>query len=117
MCSPSTFQLLKNLLESNTPESKSYADLVDLVRKHFNPTPSVIMQRFKFNTRTRKDTESVATYVAELKCFGKHCEIGNKLNEMVRDRLVRGVNNKLQLVIKVELTKLTFISLYQTQYL
>ena len=117
VCGPSPFQLLKNLLEPNTPESKSYADLVDLLRNHFNPTPSVIMQRFKFNTRTRKDSESVATCVAELKYLGEHCEFGDKLNEMVRDRLVRGVNNKLQLVIQVGLTKLSFISLYQTQYL
>ena len=93
MCGPSTFQLLKNLLQPNTPESKTYTDLVDLLKNHFNPTPSVIMQRFKFNTRTRKDTESVATYVAELKRLGEHCEFGDKLNEMVRDRLVCGVND------------------------
>ena len=80
VCGPSTFQLLKNLLQPNTPESKSYEDLVDL-------------QRFKFNTRTRKDTESVATYVAELKRLGEYCEFGDKLNEMVRDRLVCGVND------------------------
>ena len=51
------------------------------------------MQRFKFNTRTRKDNESVATYVAELKRLGEYCEFGDKLNEMVRDRLVCGVND------------------------
>ena len=51
------------------------------------------MQCFKFNTRTRKDNESVATYVAELKRLGEHCEFGDKLNEMVRDRLVCGVND------------------------
>ena len=93
VCGPSTFQLLKNLLQPNTPESKSYTDLVDLLKNHFNPTPSVIMQRFKFNTRTRKDTESVVTYVAELKRLDEHCEFGDKLNETVRDRLVCGVND------------------------
>ena len=78
VCGPSTFQLLKNLLQSNTPESKTYTDLVDLLKNHFNPTPSVIIQRFKFNTRTGKETESVATYVAELKRLGEHCEFGDK---------------------------------------
>ena len=82
VCSPSTFQLLKNLLQPDTPKSKSYTDLVDLLSTHFNPTPSVIMQHFKFNTRTRKDNESVATYVAELKHLGEYCEFGDKLNEM-----------------------------------
>ena len=93
VCGPSTFQLLKNLLQPNMPESKAYTDLVDLLSNHLNPTSSVIMQRFKFNTRTRKDTESVAIYVAELKRLGEHCEFGDKLNEMVRDRLVCGVND------------------------
>ena len=77
---PSTFQLLKNLLQPNTPESKPYTDLVDLLSNHFNPSPSIIMQRFKFNTRIRKDNESVATYVAELKRLGEHSEFGDKLN-------------------------------------
>ena len=51
------------------------------------------MQRFKFNTKTRKDTESVATYVAELKRLDEYCEFGDKLDEMVRDHLVCGVND------------------------
>ena len=52
----------QELATTHTPESKTYTDLVDLLKNHFNPTPSVIMHRFKFNTRTRKDTESVATF-------------------------------------------------------
>ena len=51
------------------------------------------MQRFKFNTRARKESESVATYVAELKRLGEHCEFGENFNGMVRDRLVCGVND------------------------
>ena len=93
VCDPSTFQLLKSLLQPNMPESKSYTDFVDLFSNHFNPSPSVIMQCFKFNTKTRKDTESVAAYVAELKHLGEYCKYGDKLNEMVRDRLVCGVND------------------------
>ena len=74
-------------------DDKSYSELVEVLGKHFSPAPSVIMQRFKFNTRPRKESESVATYVAELKCRGEHCEFGENYNEMVRDRLVCGVNN------------------------
>ena len=51
------------------------------------------MQRFKFNTRIRKDSESVAAYVAELKRLGEDCEFSDKLNEMIRDHLVCGVND------------------------
>ena len=50
---PSTFQLQKSLLWPGTPADKSYSKLVEVLSKHFNPAPSVIMQRFKFNTLTR----------------------------------------------------------------
>ena len=89
VCGPSTFQLLKSL----SPADKSYSELVEVLGKHFNPAPSVIMQRFKFDTRARKESESVVTYVAELKRLGEHCEFGENFNEMVRDRLVCGVND------------------------
>ena len=45
--------------------------------------------------RTRKDTKSVAAYIAELKRLGEYCKFGDKLNEMVRDHLVCGVNDIL----------------------
>ena len=90
---PSTFQLLKSLLWPGTPADKWYSKLVEVLGKHFNPAQSVIMQSFKFNTWARKESESVATYVAELKRLGEHCEFGENFNEMVRDWLVCGVND------------------------
>ena len=93
VCGPSTFQLLKSRLRPGTPADKSYSKLVEVLGKHFNPGPSVIMQRFKFNTRARKESESVATYVAELKRLGEHCEFEENFNDMVRDRLVCRVND------------------------
>lgn len=35
----------------------------------------------------------MATYVAELKALARHCKFGPSLNEMIRDRLVCGVND------------------------
>ena len=72
------------------------------------------MQRYKFNTRTRKDSESVATYVAELKRLGGHCQFGDKLNEMVRDRLVCGVNDiRIQNRLLQESSSLTYEKAFQ----
>ena len=33
--------------------------------KHYNPKPSVIVERFKLNSHNRQDGESVAAYVAQ----------------------------------------------------
>jgi hypothetical protein len=109
VCGPSTFQLLKSLLQPATPNEKTYAQLTAILSQHYNPAPSVIMQRYKFNTRTRKDGESVATYVAELKRLGEHCAYGDSLNEMVRDRLVCGINDlRIQNRLLQEPQDLTF---------
>ena len=50
VCGPSTFQLLKSLVQPNTPKEKTYTELKEFLEKHFNPKPSSIVQRFKFNT-------------------------------------------------------------------
>ena len=52
------------------------------------------MQRFKFHTRERKEGETVAEYVATLRSIGEHCDFGNSLEDMIRDRLVCGVGDK-----------------------
>ncbi|KAJ8029499.1 hypothetical protein HOLleu_28908 [Holothuria leucospilota] len=61
--------------------------------KHQNPTPSETVQRCKFNSRFRKQGESVSSYVAELRALAQYCNYGTTLNDMLRDRLVCGINN------------------------
>ena len=58
---------LRNLLSPDKPGEKAFIDLVDLLKNHFNPKPSERVQRFKFDSRVRKSTESVGEYVAELR--------------------------------------------------
>ena len=63
---PVTHRHLHNLISLAKPGDKTYQELVTTLTKHFNPTPSETVQRFKFNTRIRKSGESVSTYIAEL---------------------------------------------------
>ena len=48
------------------PSDKMFKDIVKLVQRHENTTPSAIVRRFKFNTRFQKPGESIASYVTEL---------------------------------------------------
>jgi len=64
-----------------------------VLKDHYNPRPSEIVQRYKFNSRTRKNGETVADFVAESKKIAQHCEYGATLSQMLRDRLVCGVND------------------------
>ena len=113
VCGPSTYQLLKSLLQPETPNDKSYVQLVELLKNHYSPTLSAIMQRYKFNTRVRQQGESIATYVAVLKGLGEHCGDGDQLNDMVRDRLVCSIGDvRIQRHLLQE-TELTYKKAYE----
>ena len=71
----------------------SYADLVKLLKAHYNPKPSAIVQQFHFNSRIRTKSESIADYVAALRDLALDCDYGDSLAQMLRDRLVCGVNH------------------------
>ena len=66
-CGVATYHLIKNLTAPAKPTDKSFAELVKLVGDHYSSIPSVIVERFRFNTRIRQPGESVATFIAELR--------------------------------------------------
>jgi len=66
------------------------------------------MQCFRFNSRTCKPGESVATYVAELRTPAEYCNFGETLEKMLCDRLVTGImDDRIQKKLLTE-PKLTY---------
>ena len=96
VCGVPTYKLLRSLVPDGKldGDDATYNSLVKLLKDHYNPTPSPTVQRFHFNSRTRGPNESVAAYVAALRELALHCEFGDRLQEMLCDRLVCGVNHK-----------------------
>ena len=88
-----TYKLLRGLIRPETPNKMTYQELTDVIKSHYVPKLSEIVQRYKFNTRVRRNDESISTFMAELRTLSEHCEFGNVLDEMIRDRLVCGVND------------------------
>ena len=77
------------------PAEKTYNELVEIVTKHYNPTSSVTLQRYKFNSRKRGKDEFISDYVAALRKLSEFCLFGERLNDiLLRDRLILGVNHK-----------------------
>ena len=75
------------------PTDKTYDELVKKLTEHYSPTPSEVMQRFRFNSRSRKTGESVADYLAALRRLAEHCNYGDTLEKMLWDRLAWGIND------------------------
>ena len=68
-----TYGLLHNLLAPASPKDKSFKEIVDTLKAHFEPKPLMIAERFHFHRRNQNSGESVAMYVAELQRLATHC--------------------------------------------
>ena len=89
-----TYALLGSLLAPEKPKDKMFEQLSDVLQKHFEPKPVVIVQRFHFHRRNQAPGETVAEYVAELRRLATHCKFEGYLEEALRDRLVCGLKNE-----------------------
>ena len=77
------------------------------MRAHHEPRLSVIIQRYKFNSRQCLPSESIAEYVAALRKLAEFCNYGESLDKMLRDRFVCGIAHptvQKRLLTETELT-------------
>ena len=82
------------LSKENFSETTIFKKIVETLEKHHLPRPSEMVERFKFHSRYRKVDEGVVTYVAASCKLSGHCNYGETLLEMLRDRFVCSVNNE-----------------------
>ena len=111
-----TYSLLHDLLAPTNLKEKSFDALVDVLKKHFEPKPLIIAERFTFHRRNQYSNESVLEYMAELRRLAVHCEFGNYLDQALRDRLVCGLrseNIQKRLLTKADLTLARAVELAQ----
>ena len=81
-CLVSTYQVIRNLTD------RTIKEIVAQVKDHYCPPPSEIVQRFTFNTRSQREGETIAEFVAELRRLSEHCKFADTLDDMLRDRVV-----------------------------
>ena len=87
------YGLLRDLLAPIKPKDKSLADITETLKKHLNPTPIKIAERYKFYERNQQTGEPLNKYLAELRKLTEHCQFGQFLNEALCDRFVCGMSN------------------------
>ena len=90
-CGPATYTLIWNFVSPASPSSKTYKEISQC--NHYKPTLSVMVERLKFNRWIRHSGESVSTFVSELHQLSRYCDFGDGLSDMLRYRLVCGIND------------------------
>ena len=105
---PKVFKLLKNALQPETPESRTYAQLTTALKEHYSPKPNKTAERFRFQSRKQASGESSQDFLASsLKNLSINCEFGADLNTRLLDGFVHGLNNphiQKKLLSKSDLT-------------
>ena len=66
-CGASVYQLIRSLLLPAMPNERSFAEIVAVMRNHYHPRPSIIIQRYQ-------EGESIAMYMPELKKLSTECK-------------------------------------------
>ena len=102
-----TYTLLRSLLVPAKPSDKSFQDIANTLKCHFDPKPLVIVERFYFHRQDQAEVESISDYLAELNCLATHCEFEQYLEQALWDRLVCGIrheNTQKWLLLEVNLT-------------
>ncbi|XP_060063527.1 uncharacterized protein K02A2.6-like [Ylistrum balloti] len=89
-----TYNVLRDLTATDRPATKTFNELVAILKNHLSPKPLLIAERFRFHKRDQKEGESVRDYVAQLRKLSEHCEFGVVLMESLRDRFVCGLKNE-----------------------
>ena len=79
---PTAYKILSSLTSPAKPGD---------MKTHCSPVPSEIVERFRFHTRSRLKDED---FVAALRAIAVHCNFGDSLDTMLRDRIVCGISDE-----------------------
>ena len=69
---------------------------------HFAVTKNVIFERARFNKRKQEKGESIELFITDVHQFAESCEFGTLKNELIRDRIVVGIQDTLSERLQME---------------
>ena len=91
-----------NSFKLNATQLKEYKIIKEKFDSYFVVRRNIIYERAKFNRRVQNDNESVEEFINSLHVLAEHCGYGDLHDQMIRDRIVVGledgnVSQRLQL--------------------
>ena len=89
-----TYETLQNLLLPACPRDNSYNKLLEVLKRHYDPQPLAIGERFRFYQQLQKPGEMIANFLADLRPLRIRCNFDDFLDQALCDRFVCGVQNE-----------------------
>lgn len=74
-----SYELLVNLCTLAKPKTKTFEQITLVMKKHLQPKPSELSERYKFRNRKQLCSENISDYVAVLKKMSKNLTLWSGL--------------------------------------
>lgn len=85
------YSRLMDLCFPDLPETKSFKEISEILKKHCQPAVSVYAERRAFYDAKQNENESVADFIARLKGLTRYCKFGDSYKDVLRDKFVCGL--------------------------
>lgn len=76
------------------PERDSYKNVTEALNQHFGTKTNIIFERAQFNKRVQFPGEPIEKYISDLHILAEKCNYGVLKDELIRDRIVVGINDE-----------------------
>lgn len=106
-CDEDTYKLFKNLCAPVKPATKTYSELVELLKSHLKPAPSEVMERCTFNRAKQEPNETVGDFATKLRRLALNCKFAD-LSVALRDQFVCGIFDESIRIDLFKMSELTF---------
>ena len=111
------FAVLGNICAPDLPHTKTYEELLALLKAHYDVKPSYHRSLLAFQQRKKKEGESLKELYADLKRLAKDCEFQDQFDSRVRDQLFMALENEIYfsnlVVEKLDLRSMKSIEIFE----
>ncbi|XP_040173684.1 uncharacterized protein LOC120906236 [Anopheles arabiensis] len=90
MAGPSLYSMASRICSPDDPCSKSYKDLIKLLKQHLAPKVNVVAERYKYRKCEQAIGQTITEFIIELKASSQSCDFGTFLQQALRDQFVAG---------------------------
>lgn len=110
------FDVLCDRLAPADPFEQTYQRITEKLQEFYASAPLEIAENYKFNLRKQREGEIVQEFVSALYKMSLHCNFGNYLTTMIRNKLVFGLSNKRAQARLLEIKDLNLEKTIQIAY-
>ena len=89
------YAVVHSLCSPESPVSKTYKHLCDILETHYTPPSIIFRERKLFHCARKEDNETISEWYARTKKLALNCKFGEHLNAFLLDRFVMGLPDKI----------------------